>query len=149
MPPSVGVPSSPSSQDADKPKSRPRRENSAGDFSINSMTINWKIQLHNEFRMAQEALDVKNQGRMRVCARRAAGISIREYLIERGIKPPSVSAYELLKYLEEMDDTPADLRQASAYLRLRVTEEFRLPIDVDLVAEAKKIISALTPDWDK
>jgi hypothetical protein len=112
------------------------------------MTTNWKAQLQNEFKMAEEALSVNNQGKMRVCARRAAGISIREYLKARGIAPPSVSAYDLLKYLDELDDTPPDLRQASAYLRLRVTEEFRLPIDVDLVAEAKKIVSTLTPDWD-
>ena len=113
------------------------------------MATNWKAQLHNEFKMAEEALNAKNQGKMRVCARRAAGISIREYLTARGIAPPSVSAYDLLKYLDGMDDTPADLRQASAHLRLRVTEEFRLPINVDLVAEAKKIVFTLTPDWDK
>ncbi len=112
------------------------------------MTI-WKKQIKTEFKMAQNALDVKNYGKMRVCARRAAGISIREYLIESGITPPSVSAYDLLKFLEEMDDTPADIRQASANLRLRVTEEFRLPVDVDLVAEAKKICSTLTPNWEK
>jgi len=109
---------------------------------------NWKIEINNEFKMAQDALNAENQGKMRVCARRAAGIAIREYLIQRGINPPSVSAYDLLKFLDEMDDTPPDLRQASAYLRLRVTEEFRLPVDVDLVAEAKKICTALTPDWD-
>jgi len=109
---------------------------------------NWKTELNEEFKMAQEALDAKNQGKMRVCARRAAGIAIREYLIQRGVTPPSVSAYDLLNFLDEMDDTPADLRQASAYLRMRVTEEFRLPVDVDLLAEAKKICAALTPDWD-
>ena len=109
----------------------------------------WKKELNTEFKMAQDALDVKNYGKMRVCARRAAGISIREYLKERGIMPPSVSAYDLLKFLEEMDDTPADIRQASAYLRLRVTEDFRLPVEVDLVAEAKKICTTLTPDWDQ
>ena len=108
----------------------------------------WKIKIKEEFTMAESALNAKNWGRMRVCARRAAGISIREYLLQRGIKPPSISAYDLLKYLEEMDDTPLDLRQASAFLRLRVTEEFRLPVDVDLVAEAKKICAALTPNWD-
>ena len=111
--------------------------------------INWKTELENEFKMAQEALDAKNRGKMRVCARRAAGVSIREYLIQRGIDPPSVSAYDLLKFLDEMDDTPLDLRQASAYLRLRVTEDFRLPVEVDLVAEAKKICTTLTPDWDQ
>ena len=109
----------------------------------------WKTTLQKEFQMAETALKDENQGRMRVCARRAAGISIREYLIKRGIKPPSISAYDLLKYLEEMDEPPPDLRQASAYLRLRVNEDFRLPVDVDLVAEAKKICTTLTPDWDK
>ena len=109
----------------------------------------WKNTLKKEFEMAEDALNTKNRGRMRVCARRAAGISIREYLLSRGIKPPSVSAYDLLKYLEEMDETPPDLKQASAYLRLRVNEDFRLPVNVDLVAEAKKISTALTPDWDK
>ena len=109
----------------------------------------WKTTLQKEFQMAETALKDENQGRMRVCARRAAGISIREHLIKRGIKPPSMSAYDLLKYLEEMDETPPDLRQASAYLRLRVNEDFRLPVDVDLVAEAKKICTTLTPDWDK
>lgn len=106
---------------------------------------NWKNQLNEEFTMAENARLAGNLGQMRVCARRAAGIAIREYLTERGIKPPSVSAYDLLKVLEEMDETPADLRQASAYLRLRVTEDFRLPVDVDLVAEAKKICAALLP----
>ena len=118
-------------------------------MDYNRRMTTWKNELKTEFKMAQDALDVKNYGKMRVCARRAAGISIREYLLARGITPPSVSAYDLLKFLDEMDDTSADIRQASAYLRLRVTEEFRLPVDVDLVAEAQKICSTLTPDWEK
>ena len=111
--------------------------------------MNWKTQLHNEFKMAADARAVKNEGKARVCARRAAGVAIREYLTRQGIKPPSISAYDLLKVLGEMDETPADIQQASAYLRLRVTEEFRLPVDVDLVAEAKKICSALLPEWEE
>lgn len=86
---------------------------------------------------------------MRVCARRAAGVSIREYLKREGIAPRSESAYDLLKFLEERDGTPAHLRSAAAYLRLRVTEDFRLPVDADLIAEAKKICDALTPGWEK
>ena len=100
--------------------------------------MSWQEDLHREFEMVQVALDAENHGQMRVCARRAAGVAIREYLTHRGIKPPSVSAYDLLKFLGEMDDTPADLRQASDYLRLRVNEAFKLPVDVDLVAEAKR-----------
>lgn len=111
--------------------------------------MDWKTQLNNELQMAADARAVKNEGKARVCARRAAGVAIREYLTRRGIKPPSISAYDLLKVLEEMDETPPDLRQASAYLRLRVTEEFRLPVDVDLIAESKKICSALLPEWEE
>ena len=111
--------------------------------------MDWKTQLTNEFKMATDARAVENEGKARVCARRAAGVAIREYLTRQGIKPPSLSAYDLLKVLDEMNDTPADLRQASVYLRLRVTEEFRLPVDVDLVAEAKKICAALLPEWEE
>ncbi len=110
--------------------------------------MNWKEELNKEFTMAQAARDAENEGKARVCARRAAGIAIREYLSRQGMKPPSTSAYDLLKVLGEMDETPAEIRQASAYLRLRVTEEFRLPVDVDLVAEAKNLCASLLPEWD-
>ena len=111
--------------------------------------MNWKKQLNHELQMAADARAVKNEGKARVCARRAAGVAIREYFSRQGMTPPSTSAYDLLKLLGEMDETPADIRQATAYLRLRVTEEFRLPVDVDLVAEAKKICSALVPEWQE
>ena len=111
--------------------------------------MNWKTQLNQEFQMAYDARAANNEGKARVCARRAAGVAIREYLIRRGINPPGVSAYDLLEVLEEMDETSADLKQAADHLRLRVTEEFRLPVDVDLIAEAKKICSALVPKWDE
>ena len=99
--------------------------------------------------MAADARAAQNEGKARVCARRAAGVAIREYLTRRGIEPPSTSAYDLLKFLDELNETPADLRQATVYLRLRVTEEFRLPVDVDLIAEAKKICDALLPEWSE
>lgn len=111
--------------------------------------MDWKTQLNNELQMASAARAAKNEGKARVCARRAAGVAIREYLSRQGMTPPSQSAYDLLKILEEMDGTPADLRQAAAYLRLRVTEDFRLPVNVDLIAEAEKICAALLPEWDK
>ena len=112
------------------------------------MTTNWKSELQVEFDRAEASLAAKNEGQMRVCARRAAGIAIREYLIQRGIKPPSISAYKLLEFLENQPDTPADLRRAAIHLRLRVTEDFKFPLDVDLVTEAKKICTALVPDWE-
>jgi hypothetical protein len=36
-----------------------------------------------------------------------------------------------------------DLKQAAAYLTLRVTEEFKLPVEVDLLDEARKLSDGL------
>ena len=110
--------------------------------------MDWKTQLNHEFKMANDARAAKNEGKARVCARRAAGVAIREYLKRQQIEPPSINAYNLLKLLGEMDETPAELKQATDYLRLHVTEDFRLPVDIDLIAEAKTIASTLLPDWD-
>lgn len=111
--------------------------------------MDWKTQLNHELQMAVDARAVENEGKARVCARRATGVAIREYLSRKGMTPSSSSAYDLLKILGEMDETPADIRQATAYLRLRVTEAFRLPVDVDLIAEAQKICAALLPEWEE
>ena len=42
--------------------------------------------LHIEFERAASARRKGNEGQARVCARRAAGIAIREYLIRRGTR---------------------------------------------------------------
>jgi hypothetical protein len=113
------------------------------------MTQTWKAELQAEFERAEAATAAGNQGRMRVCARRAAGIAIREYLTRRGEPRPSQSAYDLLNYLKEQADLPPDLERAAVYLTLRVTEGFELPVEVDLVAEARRLCTALLPDWDR
>ncbi len=112
------------------------------------MTSNWKADLQAEFERAEDARARGNEGQARVCARRAAGIAIREYLARRGAPIPSASAYDLLRYLGEQPDTPPHLQQAAAYLTLRVTEAFKLPTDADLIAEARRLCAALLPDWE-
>jgi hypothetical protein len=72
-----------------------------------------------------------------VCARRAAGIAVREYLNRRGTRPRSSSAYDLLNLLKEDPLLSPDLKSIADHLTLRVTEEFKLPVDVDLIREAK------------
>ena len=84
---------------------------------------------------------------MRVCARRAAGIAIREYLTRQGQRPPSMSAYDLLNLLKEDPGLSPDLRLAADHLTVRVTEEFKLPVEADLVAEARALCRSLLPDW--
>lgn len=103
---------------------------------------NPNIELEKEFERAQQARANGNEGQARVCARRAAGIAIRDFLTRRGIHPPSRSAYDLLILLREETPLPPDLKLVADHLTLRVTEEFKLPVNADLVSEARKLC-----DW--
>lgn len=99
-------------------------------------------QIEIEFERAAQARAKNNEGQARVCARRAAGIAIRDHLTRKGIRPPSTSAYDLLNLIKEDALLPSDLKLAADHLTLRVTEEFKLPVKADLVAEARHLC-----DW--
>lgn len=103
----------------------------------------WKAQLQNEFERAEAARARGNEGQARVCARRAAGIAIREYYARRGQILRTPSAYDLLQLLAEEPQLHQNIKQAARYLTLRVTEEFKLPVDVDLLDEARKLCDNL------
>jgi len=104
--------------------------------------MDWKTKLLNEFDSAEKARAKKNEGQARVCARRAAGIAIREYFLRKGISVKTASAYDLANLLKDDPALPSDMRLVADHLTLRVTEEFKLPIDADLIAEARGLC-----DW--
>ena len=97
----------------------------------------WKVEMQIEFERAAQARARGNEGQARVCARRAAGIAIREYLTRQAIRPPSSSAYDLLNLIKDDPRLSSDLKRIANYLTLRVTEDFKLPVDADLIAEAR------------
>ena len=102
----------------------------------------FNTQLRKEFEKAQQARINKNEGQARVCARRAAGIAIRENLSRKGIRVPSMSAYDLLNLLKENTNLPPNVQLIADHLTVRVTEDFELPFEADLVAEARALC-----DW--
>jgi len=99
--------------------------------------------LENEFSLAEQARAKGNEGQARVCARRAAGIAVREYLTRRGARPGNASAYDLLSLIKEDPFLAPDLKLIAVHLTLRVTEEFKLPVNADLVAEARTLCERL------
>jgi len=103
----------------------------------------WEEKLQKEFERAESARALGNEGQARVCARRAAGIAIREYYARRGQPVRTPSAYDLLQLLAGEPHLSPELKQAATYLTLRVNEEFKLPIDVDLMNEARKLCDGL------
>jgi HEPN domain-containing protein len=102
-----------------------------------------RAEIQAEIDRAEAARARGNEGQARVCARRAAGIAAREYLTRRGKKFRTPSAYDLLKMLVEEPSLSGELRQSARYLTLRVNEDFKLPVNVDLIAEARKFCDEL------
>ena len=105
--------------------------------------MDWQIKMQAEFEKAGQARARGNEGQARVCARRAAGIAVREYFLRRGQHIRTPSAYDLLNFLVEDPTLPDELRRSAQYLTLRVNEEFKLPVDVDLISEARKLCMGL------
>jgi hypothetical protein len=99
--------------------------------------MNPEIQIQGEFDRAEQVRAKGNEAQARVCARRAAGIAIRNYFTRKGTHVPSTSAYDLLNLLKEDTPLPPDLKLITDHLTVRVTEEFKLPVDADLIAEAR------------
>ncbi|MCC6498937.1 MAG: hypothetical protein IT313_01575 [Anaerolineales bacterium] len=96
-----------------------------------------------ELEKAEQARAQGNEGRARVCARRAAGLAAREFLTQRGIRPPSASAMDLLNLLMDDPHLSPDLKRIASHLTLTVTKEFKLPAEIDLIAEARILCNTL------
>lgn len=90
------------------------------------------------------------EGQARVCARRAAGAAIREFLELQDLPVPGPSAVDLLAGLplltepgEVLEVEGPQIRKAAEHLLTRVDETFALPEDVDLLEQARWLAGAL------
>lgn len=92
-----------------------------------------------EVRQAIASRAAGNEGRARVCARRAAGFGLS--LARGGSNRPN--AYELLREAADDQELPEPIRQAAARLSARVTPAHRLPHGEDPLADARLILEDL------
>jgi hypothetical protein len=97
----------------------------------------WEARFQSEVQHAEMAHAIGNEGKARVCARRAAGIAIGEYLRFRGIAPPDSSAYNILKFFQSNPDMPSDAKIITGHFLERVDTDFSLPGDIDLIQDAR------------
>jgi len=108
-------------------------------------------EIHIELEMADAARAGGNEGRARVCARRAAGLAARDFLNLHQKSPfagaqerlRSNSAYAALETLATFPGLAPDLKKAAVNLTTRVTPDFQLPNGIDLIDEAHKLIGGL------
>jgi hypothetical protein len=106
----------------------------------------WKTQFDDEISRGQAARAGGNEGRARVCARRAAAIALREYFEINGSDTRGMDAYRLLNRGKDLPGLTADLRDSLEHLVLRVEPGGAFPIPADLLADAQLLASRLLPD---
>jgi hypothetical protein len=103
------------------------------------------LHVQKELLLAKQSRMEGNEGRARVCARRAAGAAAHAYLIRQDPKDLERNAIQSL--LELLDhQIPERVRSALNWLVTRVNEEHNLPGNVDLIEEAKVVIQYLNGD---
>lgn len=110
------------------------------------MKSDWKKEFEAEMRRGYAVRLEGNEGQARVCARRAAGAALREFLRRQGATHITTNAYELLHDFLTREDLPDDIRRAARLLVLRVNESFALPVDADLLDEARRLAAWLLPE---
>ena len=102
-----------------------------------------KKQIESELNRAQGFRTEGFEGRARVCARRAAGAAIREYLTLTHQFDQPVSAFDLIKILPTLPGIPRPAVEAAQNLQTRVDESFQLPEETDLIHQTRLLVAAL------
>ncbi|MCI0521552.1 MAG: hypothetical protein L0Z70_15010, partial [Chloroflexi bacterium] len=81
----------------------------------------WEARFAEEIRQAETARAAGNEGMARVCARRAAGIAIGEYLQRRGLPDPGPNAYNRIQRLASLREVAPEVSRVASHLLARVT----------------------------
>ena len=113
------------------------------------VTQDWQEIALKELEMARTARISGNEGRARVCARRAAGHVIGEYLSRSEITFVSESALERLRFLYSSPQITDQQRETIGHFLVHTTPDHELPIDADLIEDvhllARQLMSESLP----
>ena len=100
-----------------------------------------------ELQMAAAARSGGNEGKARVCARRAAGWAIRGWQVQRGNSELGQSAHRYLQGAALDRSLPAHIRSAATHLVMRINQDHDLPSDSDVLDDARVLVEFfLAPD---
>jgi hypothetical protein len=102
-----------------------------------------RIQIQEELLLAKQSRVEGNEGRARVCARRAAGAAAQAYLRYHHQPTSPKDVFQSLKSLKKVVNLPDRVLLAIYRLTQRVDEDHQLPAEIDLIAEAIILIEFL------
>jgi hypothetical protein len=103
----------------------------------------WEARFKQEIHQADIARLAGNEGKARVCARRAAGIVANQFLLRQGIESSKLSATVNLKAVLEISDLPPEMHEVITHFLIHVTPDHQLPIKADLIIEARWLAKEL------
>lgn len=106
----------------------------------------WKVEYKKEIDHAILARSDGNEGMARVCARRAAGIIIGEYLKRLGYYGLSNSAYDRLSLFINDPNVKQKYKDIANHFLMKVNPNRNLPMNADLINEAIWLENTLLRD---
>jgi hypothetical protein len=95
----------------------------------------WKTEYNKEINQAIRARRVGKEGMARVCARRAAGIIIGEYLTRHGYTNLTNSAIQRLTLFSQLPEVDQRFTTIAHHCLVKVNHKHEFPIDSDLISE--------------
>lgn len=112
--------------------------------------MEWQERVQGELRTADAARANGNEGMARVCARRAAGWTVQAFLNGQGIDLGTPDVIKHFRYLLKDEKLPVELRTVLEHLvqpkiKDDPEKDSRWPIEIDLLADARLLITLLFP----
>jgi hypothetical protein len=92
---------------------------------------------------AEEALKIGNEGKARVCARRAVALADDVWLAKQSDQPFRGDALAHLRRIQQDLSVPLSIREAAVRLSTAVTQKDSAPFSTDPIGDAKIIIAYL------
>ncbi len=100
---------------------------------------NWKTEIEREMERAREAERRGNAGRLRTCARRIAGIALKQMQQQFPQLQLSSDYLSALYAVKKSDSVPPHVAEAASRLQARLSENFTSPSS-DPLADAMIIV---------
>ncbi len=100
--------------------------------------------IEQELAAAEAARQDSNDGKARVCARRAVALATEAWLARLPLPRWRGDAMEHLRQIQQSAFFPLPIRQAAERLRTSVTRQHQAPFTTDPIADARLIIAHLS-----
>ena len=105
--------------------------------------------IERELAAAEAAWKDANEGKARVCARRAVALATEAWLARLPVPPWRGDAMEHLRRIQQDASLPLPVRQAAERLSTTVTRRHSAPFTTDPIGDARAIIAYLTADTEE